>query len=100
MLSWGKNWRIAWTLIKTVPPRMHESLTARLRKELAEAPFDKQRLRQLLKDEYKSSGLQPAPHHKRDQTSKAIGGLVRNTAKAGRVLNSTSGLQAQDDETY
>ena len=43
-------------LIKTIQPRMHESLTARLRKELAEAPFDKQRLRQLLKDEYKSAG--------------------------------------------
>ena len=61
-------------LIKTIPPRMHESLTARMQREFAEAPFDKQRLRKLLKDEYKSSGYN-LRRIVRDQTSKAIGGL-------------------------
>ena len=67
-------------LIKTIGPRFHGGLSKRLREELAEAPFDKQRLNALLRDEYKSSGYN-LRRLTRDQTSKTIGGLteVRQT---------------------
>ena len=62
-------------LIRTIPPRMHESLAASLRRELAEAPFDRQRLRGLLETEYKSSGYN-LRRITRDQSTKAIGKLT------------------------
>ena len=45
-------------LIKTIAPRLHEGLKARLRKELAEAPFDQQRLTKLVRDEFESKRVQ------------------------------------------
>ena len=62
-------------LIRTIPPRMHESLARHLRVELAEAPFDRQRLRVLLEREYKSSGYN-LRRLTRDQTTKTIGRLT------------------------
>ena len=43
-------------LLRTIPPRYHESLRQRIAEEFAEAPFDQQRLRKMLSQEYKSSG--------------------------------------------
>ena len=43
-------------LIKTLPPRLHESLRKRIAEEFATAPFDQQRLQRLLQREYGSSG--------------------------------------------
>ena len=62
-------------LVKTIAPRMHESLKASLQKELAEAPFDQQRLTKLVRSEYKSTAAR-AKVIVRDQTSKTIGGLA------------------------
>ena len=62
-------------LIKTIPPRMHESLRKRVEEELIDAPFDQQRLRNVLKKEYKSSGYN-LRRLTRDQTSKTIGNLT------------------------
>lgn len=62
-------------LIKTIPRRFHASLRERLEQELVDAPFDKQRLTQLLQKEFKSSGYN-LRRIARDQTSKTIGGLT------------------------
>ena len=43
-------------LIKTLPPRTHEGLRKRIGEEFAEAPFDRQRLMQVVRDEYGSQG--------------------------------------------
>ena len=43
-------------LIKTIPPRLHESLRNRIAAEFADAPFDQQRLQRLLQREFGSSG--------------------------------------------
>ena len=43
-------------LIKTIPPRLHESLRKRIAEEFASAPFDQQRLQRLLQREFGSSG--------------------------------------------
>ena len=64
-------------LIKTIAPRLHESLKARLHKELAEAPFDQQRLTKLMRSEYKSSGYN-LRRIVRDQNSKTIAGLTES----------------------
>ena len=42
-------------LIKTIPPRLHESLRKRIAEEFADAPFDQQRLARLLEREYGST---------------------------------------------
>lgn len=63
-------------LIKTIPARAHDGLKARLQKELAEAPFDQQRLKILLKKEYKSTGYN-LRRLTRDQTSKTNAGLTQ-----------------------
>lgn len=63
-------------LIKTIPPRMHESLKARIEKSLLDAPFDQQRLKLLLNDEYKSTGWN-LRRLTRDQTSKTVGNLTQ-----------------------
>ena len=62
-------------LIKTIAPRLHEGLKARLQKELAEAPFDQQRLTKLVRDEFKSTAAR-AKVIVRDQNSKTTGGLT------------------------
>ena len=62
-------------LIRTIPPRMHDSLKKRLQAELLDAPFDQQRLTNLLRNEYKSSGYN-LRRIVRDQNSKTIGGLT------------------------
>ena len=64
-------------LIKTIAPRLHEGLKARLQKELAEAPFDQQRLTKLMREEYKSSGYN-LRRIVRDQNSKTIAGLTES----------------------
>ena len=43
-------------LIKTIPPRLHESLRRRIAEAFLDEPFNQQRLSQLLAQEYKSSG--------------------------------------------
>ena len=62
-------------LIKTIPPRAHASLIARMEKMLADKPFDQNLLMQTLHDEYKSTGYN-LRRITRDQTSKAIGNLT------------------------
>ena len=63
-------------LIKTIPRRLHASLRSKLSAELAEAPFDQQRLRKLLSREFQSSGYN-LRRLTRDQTSKTINGLTQ-----------------------
>ena len=63
-------------LVKTIPQRFHEGLAKRLQRELAEAPFDQQRVMGLLAEEYRSSGYN-LRRLTRDQTSKAIGQLTQ-----------------------
>ena len=62
-------------LIKTIPERLKVSLTKRMRQEFETAPFDKARLRELLREEYQSSGYN-LTRITRDQTSKIIGQLT------------------------
>ena len=56
-------------LVKTIPPRFHESLRTRINQEFMDAPFDQQRLRKVLAQEYKSSGYN-LRRLTRDQTQK------------------------------
>ena len=82
-------------LIKTIAPRMHESLKARLQKELAEEPFDQQRLTKLVRDEFKSSGYN-LKRIVRDQNSKTIAGLTE--ARQGQLgIEQYQRLTAQDE---
>ena len=62
-------------LIKTIPPRFHDSMKDRLSAELRDQPFDRQRLTQLLAREYGSTGYN-LRRLARDQTTKTIGGLT------------------------
>ena len=61
-------------LIKTIPPRMHDSLKARFQREFMEAPFDERRVSALLAREYRSSGYN-LRRLTRDQTQKTVNGL-------------------------
>ena len=72
------NQRIAENvdLIKTIPPRMHESLADRMQAEFAERPFDRQRMTAMVRDEYQSSGYN-LRRIVRDQGSKLNGQLNR-----------------------
>ena len=63
-------------LIRTIPPRAHEGLKARLIRELQNRPFDRQRLDRMLRREYRSSGYN-VRRITRDQTTKTIGGLTQ-----------------------
>ena len=63
-------------LVKTIPPRFHEGLKQRVGEGFREAPFDQQRLRTMLRDEYQSSGYN-LRRLTRDQTNKQVGGLSR-----------------------
>ena len=62
--------------MKTIPPRFHDGLKRRVGDEFSKAPFDQQRLRAMLRDEYKSSGYN-LRRLTRDQTNKQVGGLSR-----------------------
>ena len=64
-------------LIKTLPPRTHEGLRRRIAEEFAEAPFDRQRLMQVVRDEYGSQGYN-ARRITRDQASKLNGQLTEH----------------------
>ena len=63
-------------LVKTIPPRFHDGLKRRVGEAFREAPFDQQRLRAMLRDEYQSSGYN-LRRLTRDQTNKQVGGLSR-----------------------
>ena len=63
-------------LIRTIPPRAHAGLRARLQAELAEAPFSRERVTAMLRREYKVSGYN-LRRLARDQTTKTIGGLTQ-----------------------
>ena len=67
-------------LIRTIDPRFREGLKERIQQTFAEAPFDQQRLREVLQKEFRSSGYN-LRRITRDQTSKTIGGLseIRQT---------------------
>ena len=63
-------------LIKTIPPRFHEGLKARVGQEFADAPFDQSVLKKMFRDEYQSSGYN-LRRITRDQTSKLVGELTQ-----------------------
>ena len=67
-------------LIKTIPQRMHEGVRTRFSQIAADTPFDRQRVNQVLLEEYKSTGYN-LRRLTRDQTNKQIGRLseVRQT---------------------
>ena len=60
------------SLIRTIPPSVHDSLKAHFLQLLHEAPFDRSRIADVLKKEYGSTGYK-LRRIARDQTSKAIG---------------------------
>ena len=62
-------------LIKTIPTRLHAGLKGALERELQQAPFDQQRLKELFAKQYKSSGYN-LRRIVRDQNSKAVAGLT------------------------
>ena len=63
-------------LIKTIPPRFHDSLKNRMEKEFLDRPFDQQRMSKVLRDEFKSTGWN-LRRITRDQTGKQVAGLNR-----------------------
>ena len=67
-------------LIKTIPARFHDDLILDIRRIQQATPFDQQALRQLLENNYKSSGWN-VRRITRDQTSKTISDLnqIRQT---------------------
>ena len=62
-------------LIRTIPARMHESLKQKFVAELDKAPFNRARVTELLRKEYRSSGYN-VRRIARDQTTKTIGQLT------------------------
>ena len=63
-------------LIKTITQRYHEGLKLDILKVQTETPFDQQKLREILRDRYQSSGYN-LRRLTRDQTNKTIGQLSR-----------------------
>ena len=63
------------SLIKTIGPRFHASMTLALQREFADAPFDAQRLSRLVNQQYKSTGYN-LRRIVRDQNNKLIGQLT------------------------
>ena len=61
-------------LIRTIPERTRDGLADRLRGELRTAPFDQERLTNLLREEYRSEGYN-LRRITRDQTNKTVGQL-------------------------
>lgn len=64
------------SLIRTIPPRLHDDLTERLRQEFRTSPFNRGVLRQVLRDEFGSSGFN-LRRLTRDQSNKLVGNLTR-----------------------
>ena len=62
-------------LIKTIPKSLHDSLFVALHNEFRTAPFDRQKLMQILKERYDVVGYK-ARRIARDQTTKTIGKLT------------------------
>lgn len=63
------------SLIRTIPERFHVGLRNRLIKEFQDAPFDRQRVTAMLREQYGASGNQ-LRLIARDQTTKTIGQLT------------------------
>ena len=63
-------------LIKTIPPRMHASLRARMLIEFNIDPFNQEAMTKLLREEFRSSGYN-LRRIVRDQNSKLIGQLTQ-----------------------
>ena len=82
-------------LIKTIPPRAHDGLKARLGSLLQEAPFDQNLVMRALRDEYGSTGYN-VRRLTRDQTSKTIAGLTE-ARHAQLGIQGYQWLTAQDD---
>lgn len=61
-------------LIRTVPRRLQSSLRERVRETFVDAPFDRHRLRGVLRDEFRSSGYN-LRRLTRDQNNKLVGQL-------------------------
>ena len=64
-------------LIKTIPPRMQTGLRARMVETFADAPFDRQAMTGVLRDEFKSSGYN-LRRIARDQSNKLVGQLTEH----------------------
>ena len=62
-------------LISTIPPRMHAGLTRKLQDEFRAAPFDRQRLTRVVREEYGSTGYN-LRRIVRDQSTKMTGELT------------------------
>ena len=87
-------------LIKTIPPRFHESLRERIGKEFADAPFDQQRLRKMLAQEYKSSGYN-LRRLTRDQTQKLNANLSQmRQQQAGVEQYEVEDIRGREGSTY
>ena len=71
------NQRIAENvdLIKTIPKRAHEGLSRRMQEEFAAAPFDEQRMRAMVQQEFGSQGYN-LRRITRDQTQKLTSQLT------------------------
>lgn len=61
-------------LVKTVPRRLHVRLRERVGETFADAPFDREALRRVLRDEFRSSGYN-LRRLTRDQNNKLVGQL-------------------------
>ena len=70
-------------LVRTIPRRLHADLRSRLTEELAGAPFDRQRLNRIFRDEFKSSGYN-LRRIVRDQNSKTVAGAEPNPPATDR----------------
>ena len=62
-------------LVKTIPPRMHERLRKAIAETFADQPFDQAALRELLRDQFRSTGYD-LRRLTRDQNSKLVGALT------------------------
>ena len=62
-------------LIRTIPPRAHDGLKARLDTVFTDRPFDQALVRKVLSKEYRASGYN-LRRLTRDQTSKTVGKLT------------------------
>ena len=61
-------------VVKTIPPRYHAALERDIAKLGEDAPFDQQKLRNVLRKNYRSAGYN-LRRLTRDQTNKAVGGF-------------------------
>ena len=63
-------------LVRTIPPRLHDKLLQRVSATFADAPFDRQALQTVLRNEFGSSGYN-LRRLTRDQTQKQIHNLTQ-----------------------